>query len=72
MPGVKPGGKTLTEDMSNSISDWVRVLSLDDYDNDDGGHDDVAREVLPVDSRGTSFYDVNTSILGSGLRPGNS
>ena len=66
----KPGGKILLGEASNSVPDWMRVLSLEDEDDDDNGddvcHDDIDDHVLDDDGR-TSTVNAPTSLLGSGL-----
>ena len=64
----KPRGMTVNGDPSNSIPDWVRILSIDDInDNHDEADDDL-------DDDGTTKYGDDTPnsnsiscIMGSGL-----
>ena len=68
--GDKPGGRTVTGDCSNSVTDWLRVLKL----NDDDCKDDEDKTTIPT---GESDDSINlnivcTSIMGSGLNPDHS
>ena len=70
IPGDKPGGRTLTGDVSNSIPDWLHVLDLDDgVDNlrDDDGDDE---DDPAIDGGETSNINVLSSVVGPGLSPG--
>ena len=63
----KPRGMTVNGDPSNSIPDWVRILSIEDLDDD---HDDAEDD---LDDDGSTKYGDDTPysnsiscILGSG------
>ena len=62
---------------SNSVPDWLRVLDLDDLDEnldnlDDDLGDDVNEDVPPGDGGETSLMNVCSSSVGPGLSPGHS
>ena len=73
--GDKPGGRTVTGDCSNSITDWLRVLKLNDDDlpDDEEAFTDDAMMIPTVISEDSIILNiVSTSTMGSGLSPGHS
>ena len=68
--GDKPGGKTLMGDSSNSIPDWLRVLDLQEDDDDEFRKDDGGSDSLLNDGGVTSNINVLSSTMGPGLSPG--
>ena len=57
-------------DSSNSIPDWLRVLDLQEDDDDEFRKDDGGSDSLLNDGGVTSNINVLSSTMGPGLSPG--
>ena len=69
----KPGGRTLCGKASNSITDWLRILNIqqdDDDQDDDVCDDDESDDDRPPIVGITSSNYMCTSRLGPGLSQG--
>ena len=73
--GYKPGGKTLTGEVSNSIADWTRILGLEDMEDDLEIEIDGNSQTIPelIERDDNSIMNSNIVIsMGSGHSPDHS